>query len=207
MPARHISKQPRLFRTWSADRNPGYNCRVWEAGRATSAAPTLFKRIKIGDHGMEEEFVDAGLGCNNPIQYLIEEAKREFGADRKVGCIVSIGTGKQHVIGFKAPGLLQRALPTDLIKVLVKMATDAEDEASRMKSRFQNCAGLYHRLNVERGLEDVSLEEWKELGKVKTHTVQYLKEDTVNKSIDTIITALVDRSTFDFRLGSLGMTL
>jgi hypothetical protein len=78
---------------------------------------------------------------------------------REVSCIVSIGTGKPRVAGFEAPGLFQRALPLDLIKVLASMATDSEAEASVMKARYQNCPGLYYRLNVEIRLEEVTLEE------------------------------------------------
>ncbi|KFX96894.1 hypothetical protein V490_03085 [Pseudogymnoascus sp. VKM F-3557] len=203
VPAMHINNQPRLFRTWSADENPGYNCMIWEAARATSAAPTLFKRIYIGDAGIEEEFIDAGLGCNNPVQYLVKEAIKEFGPDRKVDCIVSIGTGKPKVSGFKAPGLFERVLPLELIGVLKKMATDSEAEASRMKDRFRNCPGLYHRLNVERGLETVSLQEWEKLGEVKTHTEAYLNTDTAGEDIGVIVDALVGKPSQAFPLGQL----
>lgn len=204
MPAKHINKKPRLFRTWEADKYPGYNCTIWEAGRATSAAPTFFKRIRIGDPGLQEEFVDASMGCNNPVRYLIEEAQREFGPGRAVSCIISIGTGKPKVAGFEAPGLFQRALPLDLIKVLARMATDSEVEASLMKARYQNCPGLYHRLNVERGLEDVALEEWEKLGDVKTHSMAYLEQADVSKDIDVIVNALIGRSSQTFHLGQLG---
>ncbi|KFX92080.1 hypothetical protein O988_07432 [Pseudogymnoascus sp. VKM F-3808] len=203
VPAMHINNQPRLFRTWSADENPGYNCMIWEAARATSAAPTLFKRIYIGDAGIEEEFIDAGLGCNNPVQYLVKEAIKEFGPDRKVDCIVSIGTGKPKVSGFKAPGLFERVLPLELIGVLKKMATDSEAEASRMKDRFRNCPGLYHRLNVERGLETVSLQEWEKLGEVKTHTEAYLNTDAAGEDIGVIVDALVGKPSQAFPLGQL----
>jgi patatin-like phospholipase/acyl hydrolase len=37
--------------------------KIWEAARATSAAPTYFPRIKLGDY----EYVDGGLGFNNPV--------------------------------------------------------------------------------------------------------------------------------------------
>ena len=200
-----MNKEPRLFRTWSADENPGYNCTIWEAGRATSAAPRFFKRIYTGDPGFQEEFIDAGMGCNNPVRFLIEEAQREFGPVREVGCIVSIGTGKPKVAGFDAPGLFQRALPLDLIKVLASMATNSEAEASAMKARYQNCPGLYHRLNVERGLEEVSLEEWEKLGDVKTHTMAYLGGHDVSNNVNVIVDALVGRPLQTFRLGQLGI--
>ncbi|OBT71251.1 hypothetical protein VF21_09480 [Pseudogymnoascus sp. 05NY08] len=203
VPAMHVNNQPRLFRTWSADENPGYNCTIWEAARATSAAPTFFKRIYIGDVGIEEEFIDAGMGCNNPVRYLVEEAINEFGPDRKVDCIISIGTGKSMAAGFKAPGIFQRAVPLDLIKVMKKMATDSEAEASRMKDRLRNCHGLYHRLNVEQGLELVSLQEWEKLGEVKTHTEAYLRDKTIKQEIGVIVDALVGKPSDAFPLGQL----
>jgi len=205
VPALHVNREPKLFRTWSADKNPGYNCTIWEAGRATSAAPTFFKRIYIGNPGMQEEFVDAGIGCNNPIQYLVQEAQREFGPNREVACIVSIGTGKPKVTGFKAPARFQRVLPLDLINVLKAISTDSEAVASVMEARYQHCNGLYHRLNVERGLEQVSLEEWEKLGEVTTHTMEYLRAGETSQRLDVIVRALIGKSARTFLLGKLGM--
>jgi hypothetical protein len=205
VPAKHINKVPRIFRTWSADENPGYNCTIWEAGRATSAAPTFFERIFIGDPGLQEEFIDVGVGCNNPVRFLVTEALREFGPEREVGCILSIGTGKPKVAGFKSPGLFQRALPLDLIKTLASMASESETEALAMMQRFQNCPGLYHRLNVERGLEEVSLEEWKKLGEVKTHTLAYLEGRDISNEVNVIAGSLAGRATQTFPLGQLGI--
>jgi hypothetical protein len=205
VPALHVNKEPKLFRTWSADKSPGYNCTIWEAGRATSAAPTFFKRIFIGESGLEEEFVDAGIGCNNPVQYLVQEARQEFGPKREVACIVSIGTGKPKVAGFKAPGAFQRVLPLDLIKVLSAISTDSEAVASITEARYQNCPNLYHRLNVERGLEQVSLEEWEKLGEVKTHTLSYLRTVEVSQRVDVIVNALVGKPARTYPLSILGM--
>jgi hypothetical protein len=123
---------------------------------------------------------------------------------REVGCVISIGTGKPKVAGFQAPGLFQRVLPLDLINVLASMATDSEAEALVMKARYQNCPGLYHRLNVERGLEGVALEEWKKLADVKTHTMAYLRGDDINNDVDVIVNALVGKSSQKFPLGQLG---
>jgi patatin-like phospholipase/acyl hydrolase len=38
------------------------DCMIWQAARATCAAPTYFRRMKIG----KWEYVDGGLGFNNP---------------------------------------------------------------------------------------------------------------------------------------------
>ncbi len=119
------------------------------------------------------------MGCHNPVRYLVEEAGKEFGPERTASCIISTGTGKPKVAGFKAPGLFQRVLPLELIQVLADMATDTEAEASAMEARFRNCPGLYHRLNVERGLEEVSLEEWGKLGDAKQRTMAYLSDNVM----------------------------
>lgn len=37
--------------------------KIWEAARATSAAPTYFERIKVGGY----ELIDGGLEANNPV--------------------------------------------------------------------------------------------------------------------------------------------
>jgi len=67
---------------------------------------------------------------------ILIPAGKEFGAEKTVGCIASIGTGKPKVAGFKSPGLFQRLLPSELIKVLANIATDTEAEALAMKARF-----------------------------------------------------------------------
>jgi hypothetical protein len=110
----------------------------------------------------------------------------------------------RKVAGFEKPSFFQRALPSDLIKVLASMATDTEDEEKLANDRYKSCPGLYHRLNVERGLEEASLEEWKKLGDVKTHTKAYLRGYEVSNNIDAIVKALVGRSLQTFPLGQLG---
>jgi hypothetical protein len=109
------------------------------------------------------------------------------------------------VARFKAPGLFQRALSLDLIEVLASIATDTETEALVMKARSQKCPGLYHRINVERGIEEVSLEEWEKPGDVKTHTMTYLGGHDISNDVNVIVDALVGRSSETFRLGQVGI--
>lgn len=56
---------PVYFRTYipKHGENPLPDIKIWEAARATSAAPAYFKRIKVGS----EELIDGGLGANNPV--------------------------------------------------------------------------------------------------------------------------------------------
>ncbi|KAF8062365.1 acyl transferase/acyl hydrolase/lysophospholipase [Lyophyllum atratum] len=161
-----------------------FDCKIWEAARATSAAPTFFKRISIGEEGMKEDFIDGGLRCNNPLAQVIDEAQLVFG-ERKVTCIVS-GTGHPGTIGLKKPDAFQRMLPTDVISALRKIATDCEEVSEEIQKRFEKEPTAYFRFNVQQGLQDVSLAEWEKLAEVKTHTDQYLAETLVGRNINEV---------------------
>lgn len=112
---RHV----RRFRTYEARRNASVNCKIWEAARATTAAPTFFKRISIGEGGPStEDFIDAGVGYNNPVFEVIEEACELFGNERRAACFISLGSGHAGPDGLQQPGIFQEVLPIDLVKRL-----------------------------------------------------------------------------------------
>ncbi len=107
---------PRRFRTYLVRENASPNCYIWEAARATTAAPRFFKRIAIAEEGQpKEEFIDGALGCNNPAKEVLEEARKVFGNDRQVRCLVSIGTGYPGTTGLANPDAFQKFLPTPLL--------------------------------------------------------------------------------------------
>ncbi|OJJ40801.1 hypothetical protein ASPWEDRAFT_64169 [Aspergillus wentii DTO 134E9] len=95
--ARDVSRT-QLYRSYSCDASDeNLDVTICEAARATSAAPTFFKRKKIGAPDREGEFVDGVMGSNNPVKLVLTEAQRIFPPDRPVSCIVSIGTGKKYI--------------------------------------------------------------------------------------------------------------
>ncbi|KAK3376988.1 hypothetical protein B0T24DRAFT_665831 [Lasiosphaeria ovina] len=178
---------PRLFRTYNIRNNPTFNCTIWEACRATSAAPTYFDPIEIGEEWERETFVDAGLGYNNPIEQVLEEARLVF-PRRRIACVVSIGTGLARVLKFPSS---PRTNPLKLIEALKNMATESDTTAERVQKRFRNIKDTYLRFSVDRGLNDIKLEEWENLGEVRTYTTGYLEQDTVSSYIDTVVMALL----------------
>ena len=181
---------PTLFRSYDVAKNKEYNCTIWEAARATSAAPTFFKRIKIGPPGSGIEYVDAGLGCNNPVKQVIAEAARVFGEDAQVACIVSIGTGQSGSVDLAKPDAFQKLLPIGLISVLEKIATDSGRTAEEMELRYKNIPGIYCRLDVDRGLQTISLDEWKKLGNVRFCTKNYMRQEVIDKRVDDVVKSL-----------------
>jgi predicted acylesterase/phospholipase RssA len=152
--------------------------KIWEAARATSAASTFFDPIKIGRYG--EEFVDGAIGANNPVRELWTEAQDLWPkgslADR-IKCFVSIGTGQPAVKAFGADVI-------EIGKTMVEIATDTENTARlfEMEHRDLLREGRYFRFNVDKGLEDVGLEEAAKLNVVVATTRRYIRaQDTYVK--------------------------
>ena len=183
---------PHLFRTYQVPEGQTFDCTIWEAARATSAAPTFFERITIGGLGSSQPFVDGGLGRNNPIMAVLEEAELVF-PGRQVACIISIGTGQAQTISILPPSLRQRMLPSDVIKALQAIATDCEQSAQEIARRFLSTPNVYFRFNVEQGLQQVGLAQWERLDEVVSHTGQYMRVVEVRQKLGAAVVALQKR--------------
>ena len=118
------------------------------------------------------EYVDGGIGNNNPIRLLMEEQSHIWPPGRKIGCIVSIGTG---ILKMKDVGNNYKSL----FESLAEIATDTEKVAREFEEEMKHRHGaeqpIYFRFNVQHGLEDVGLEEWREMGRTYGVTREYLK--------------------------------
>ncbi|KAK7397938.1 hypothetical protein QQX98_012692 [Neonectria punicea] len=163
----NIDARPTLFTTYGTWE--GFkNCTIWEVARATSAATTFFKPIRVGRDKVK--FIDAGFGHNNPCEVLIEEAGRHF-PDRSLMQIVSIGTGLGDVVSI---GNTRRSI----IGALKDMATTSKAVAGRLDDHFKDCKPCpYVRFNVEQGLKDTTLSDWKKASRISAHTQNYLNDN------------------------------
>ncbi|KAI3532841.1 hypothetical protein CSPX01_13176 [Colletotrichum filicis] len=177
---------PRLFRTYEVRENSTFDCKIWEASRATSAAPSYFDPISIGEVDEEEIFIDGGLGYNNPIQQLLNEAQKVF-PKRRVACVVSVGTGLSKAIKFPKPKITNLL---KLVNALKDITTEADRIAEDTSKRFQGSDG-YYRFNVDRGLSDFQLDEWENMPQVRTYTTEYLNLADVSAQIDKVVVALL----------------
>jgi predicted acylesterase/phospholipase RssA len=182
---------PALFRTYRAPKNNTFNCTIWEAARATSAAPTIFKNIVIGGPGSQQPYIDGGTGLNNPTMQVLEEAGLIF-PNRHVACVVSIGTGQAKTIGIPKPGLFQQVVPIDVVKAMIAMANDCESVSQAVARRFPNTPNFYFRFNVEQGMQDVMPAQWDRLDRVTAHTQQYLMTQEVDQRIGVTANTMLD---------------
>ncbi|SPB47324.1 unnamed protein product [Aspergillus niger] len=170
----NVDAKPTLFETYdtSADLD---ECTIWQVARATSAATTFFKPIKVGRDDIE--FIDAGFGYNNPCDELIKEARRVFPGHQELQ-VLSIGTGLGDVVNIRDTRL-------SIIDALKKMATSSKKVATSLDDRFGD-GGQYFRFNVDRGLEDITLSDWEKASTISAHTRNYLSEQTraIEKFVD-----------------------
>ncbi|KAJ7840815.1 FabD lysophospholipase-like protein [Mycena olivaceomarginata] len=184
---------PVLLRTYNTCDHRAMDCTIWQAGRATSAAPTFFKQIKIGHPGMEEAFLDGGMGHNNPTAALLLEAKVLF-PDKQIACIISLGTGQPHTINVPKPSLLNQLIPLDVIKAIQKIATDCEKEHQSLAHCFDGVEKLYFCFNVEQGMQDIQLNQWEKLGDVVANTRQYIQSHPVVNQLADAVKSLSERA-------------
>lgn len=149
--------------------------------RATSAATTLFKPIRVGRDGVE--FVDAGFGYNNPCEVLVDEAQRQF-PERRSMRVLSIGTGLGDVVAIGNTRV-------SIITALKNMATSSKKVAASLDDRYGG-SGQYYRFNVDQGLRDITLSDWEKASTISAHTRNYLRDNerAVINFVDKFIGAI-----------------
>ncbi|KAG9084393.1 hypothetical protein FRC06_004099 [Ceratobasidium sp. 370] len=185
---------PTRFRTYPVPANAAANCYIWEAARATTAAPTFFKAAwVVEDSGIKIRYVDGGLRCNNPTHELLHEASNFFQGSH-VACILSIGTGKRGKIKLPDTGLVPKLQLTKMIKVLEKITLDCENTHQELSERFHDRPGTYFRFNVDHGLEAVGLAEWESGSGIQADTKAYTADSQTTHSIDSAVEAILRRN-------------
>jgi len=147
---------------------------IWQAARATSAAPTFFPAITFGNP--PSEYVDGALVHNNPIRLLMRETSSVWGSDVKFSCVLSVGTGTPQTRKLGSMG-------HQVLLACAKLATHSENIARNFKA--DNMDGLvkenvYFRFNVIQGLQDIRLDGWQALGLIDAATKAYLSEATAD---------------------------
>ncbi|RMJ13900.1 hypothetical protein CDV36_006418 [Fusarium kuroshium] len=139
--------------------NRAEGIKIWEAARATSAASAYFDPIKIGPHSLE--FVDGGIGTNNPVFETrncardLWQASNNTNFDEQIQCLVSIGAGVGQSYSAK------------------------EATASRFASSHQHLAkaNKYFRLTVPSGIGNIDLVDTSKPEDILGRTFMYLEEN------------------------------
>ncbi|KAI1460122.1 acyl transferase/acyl hydrolase/lysophospholipase [Annulohypoxylon moriforme] len=173
----NVDAKPTILSTYDTS-TPLQGCSIWQVARATSAATTFFKSIQLGRDKIE--FIDAGFGHNNPCEALIAEARQQFPGYSRL-LVLSIGTGFNGVV--RVTNNLR-----SVIKALGKMATTSNQVAERMNELYGD-DGQYFRFNVDRGLDDITISDWKNTSRVSAHTSNYLNQNQrmIERFVDSLV--------------------
>jgi predicted acylesterase/phospholipase RssA len=179
------------FRTYHVPGNALDDCTIWEAARATSAAPYFFKPIVIKNkHGVETRYIDGGLRQNNPTDRLLREAEEVF-PDRDVACIISLGTGQKRAIQLRKSPRIPKIELYSIFKLLQKITTDCEEKHQEIAYRFRyRSPNVYFRFNVEQGMQGLGLEEWTKLDRIHAFTRQYVQSPEADRRINAAVNSL-----------------
>ncbi|KAJ7440030.1 hypothetical protein FB451DRAFT_1377722 [Mycena latifolia] len=183
---------PELLRSYDTPEEPAFDCKIWEAARARSATPGLFKPMEIGQGGVRPKYIGGGVWNNNPTSLVVAEAQKMYPSQHAV-LVVSVGSGHPDTIQIpRSPTL------TAFAKTLKSIATDCERIHEDNARRFHSSPNTYFRLNVLQGLQGFEKQHWGRSSEVSAHTRAYLAtEDAKSKlrgTVEMIVNPVVPMS-------------
>ncbi|KAJ7445482.1 hypothetical protein FB451DRAFT_1433297 [Mycena latifolia] len=177
---------PQLFRSYNTPEEPAFDCRIWEAARATSATPGLFKPMEIGQGGVRPKYIGGGAWNNNPTSLVVAEAQKMY-PSQPVVLVVSVGSGHPDTIQIlRSPSL------TAFAKTLKSIAADCERIHEDNARRFRNSPNTYFRLNVLQGLQGFEQQHWGRSGEVSTHTHVYLGTEDAKSKLTSVVNVILN---------------
>ena len=204
------------------------NLPIYQVARATSAAPTYFKPIKISRGSAEGSitFKDGGFGSNNPSLEVYNDVIEKHGGtrERSMGPFISIGTGVSPVERFsrkKGPfGHIYNAIANFKGAAQVTSMTLGVHKLMEGYSMSGNKECFpYFRFDGGTRLKEIAMDEWKSTrltrltGHTKTAggitleniyvaTAAYLQEPKVQQDLADCARILVRRRQLRMRNSS-----
>lgn len=216
--------KPYLFRTYRNDAsssggantyNPGppHDCYIWQAGRATSAAPRYLKEITLsGDESIEEGyFVDGAAFCNDPSHELFEDVlARENISDGTArlsrSVMLSLGTGLNPGAKGKTGGILGKVVPKRihrLLNILSEKFSNDKPVRHNMEKAMRNNKGFkwykwYGGLEV--GAMSLDKSKPRHFDRMNSGVAHYMTSEDIPKEVLEVAVRLVAERRRRFKL-------
>ncbi|KAF6819511.1 patatin-like phospholipase [Colletotrichum sojae] len=177
-----------ILRSYDSRREPPpeFDCKIWQAGRATSAIGLAFKPIQIG----QSVFHDDGAGTFNPAPEALDEAVVNEWPGREVGVFVSVGTGRRPKGSDANQQMWYEGFLGEFAEARRKLISKIEGcevihEQMRKELLAKRNVNVdnYYRLNVEVGVGEFGMNEWHRLADISTGTRQYLRREAEQKMV------------------------
>ncbi|ODA79225.1 hypothetical protein RJ55_04818 [Drechmeria coniospora] len=186
---------PAMLRSYDSRREPPpeFDCKIWQAGRATCAIGLAFKPIQIG----QSWFHDDGVGTFNPAPEALDEAVVNEWPGRDVGVFVSVGTGRRPKSSDANQQMWYEGFLGDYAearrRLIAKIERCEEIHGMMLRERLSK-RGVnpesYYRLNVEIGVGEFGMNEWHRLADISTGTRRYMARESEQQMIHGISTKL-----------------
>jgi patatin-like phospholipase/acyl hydrolase len=173
---------PYFFKSRTAREEPGEDVPLSVVARATSAAPTYFEPLAVGERAL----VDGGVFAVNPAMSAYAEVRR-FDPEAEV-VLLSLGTGEQtrkrRFADIKDWGLVEWARP------ILDVVFDGSSDAVDYQLRHLLGDGRYWRLQVEltRASDDLDDAGEENLRELRGHAEELIAARSAD--IDAVIAAL-----------------
>ncbi|KAJ7667317.1 acyl transferase/acyl hydrolase/lysophospholipase [Mycena rosella] len=176
---------PELFRSYNTPEEPASDCMIWEAARATTAMPDLFKPVEINLSGRKQRYSGGCLGHNNPTSLVLAEARTLYSSNALV-LVASIGNGHPETIQIP-----KSRSPGDLAQAMSQIVWDCEKTHEDIAYRFQGLPNTYFRFNVQQGMQELKLRAWEKSSKVSAHTRAYVKTQDVKDKLSEAVKVIL----------------
>lgn len=154
--------------------------KLWEAVRASAAAPGYFSEYRVGDLIL----LDGGLFVNNPTAIALHEAKQLW-PEADLQCVLSVGTGRHEPIATTSESSINWGTR---IRTILNSATDTEGVHTTMHDLLPG--NVYFRFNPylsdEIGLDEIAADR---LAMMMEDTSLYLRKNEAK--IEEAVRALV----------------
>lgn len=130
--------------------------------------------MTIESSGISQTFYDGGFHDNNPINQVMNECNR-LDPGRKIGCVISLGTGVKASEGLKGS--------SHLLTLAISLAKEASncDRTHHLFTETKDGGSLadehkYFRFSVGKNLDQVNLDEWQSFGAIHDYVEEYVRE-------------------------------
>lgn len=165
---------------------------IWEVARAAFAAPSYFKSIDDFHECYDDHMTN--LNNHNPSVEAIKEVNLLAGSSGAIDSFLSLGSGKA-----KASSPEMKYGRGSSLQNITNISESIHDDA-KYASKLQRFD--YHRFEVEEGLQDIPIDEWRPrisgkitFRKIETATQLYLRKKEIRSQIQQCARILVGKRT------------
>ena len=170
-----------IFRSYVPRSLTNYEPWIWEAARATSAAPLFFAPFAI--RRLRLTTVDGALRSNNPVDSAINEADN-LDSSRLYGCVVSIGTGVSDVTPLNSRDITIPPLLRTCAEISINCHKVHEDFTESPHGLRLLETGRYYRFDVHRKLDEIDLDDWRRTEEVYAFVDNYIEQRETQLKFD-----------------------